>query len=465
MNMNSAKCILLVFTLMISASIIGQAVEGNLLSRWSDQSLPSSTIHDNRYNEVWGVVLDDREYAIIGTTWGTHFIDITDPANIIEVAKVQGAAIGAEIIHRDYHDYNGYLYAVCDEGSTSTLQIIDYSGLPDSVEVVYDSNELIRRAHNIFIDEDNAIMYALATAAPVIGNSPLRLYDISKPLEPTLIAEYRNIGGINMTGGGVHDAFVEDNIGYLNNGYNGFMVVDFTKPDSAVLITSLSPTDYPESGYNHSGWLNEEGTHYYMADENHGRAMKVVDVTAMPDLAISKVFDAESTSSVSIPHNQVVAGDYLYVSYYFDGLQVYDISEPSEPQRIMHYPTSSRAHVNEKYQGAWGVYPFFPSGTIIVSDMQEGLFVIEGVDKLSNINDALPALNLSIYPNPTSNHFQITGQKERISKVELINTAGMVVQKWGQSQNYLINEDIPNGLYHVRVSTSDRQISIPLIVD
>ena len=75
-----------ILALMLSTTLANsQAVEGKLLSRWNDQSLPSSTAHDNRYNEVWGVVQDDVEYAIIGTTWGTHFIDISDPSNATEV--------------------------------------------------------------------------------------------------------------------------------------------------------------------------------------------------------------------------------------------------------------------------------------------------------------------------------------------------------------------------------------------
>jgi len=30
------------------------------------------------------------------------------------------------------------------------------------------------------------------------------------------------------------------------------------------------------------------------------------------------------------------------------------------------------------YKGAWGVYPLLPSGNILVSDMQSGLFIVEG---------------------------------------------------------------------------------------
>ena len=60
--------------------------------------------------------------------------------------------LGGGVIHRDYHDFSGYLYIVCDEGSSSTLQIIDITNLPNSVNTVYDSDILFTRAHNIFID-------------------------------------------------------------------------------------------------------------------------------------------------------------------------------------------------------------------------------------------------------------------------------------------------------------------------
>ena len=123
----------------------------NLLFNWNEDTLVGSATYDNIYNEIWGVVIDNREYAIIGSTAGTHFFDVTDPSTADEVAFVKGKVTGSEIIHRDFHDYKGYLYAVADEGASS-LQIIDITTLPDSVSLVYDSSDLFERSHNIFID-------------------------------------------------------------------------------------------------------------------------------------------------------------------------------------------------------------------------------------------------------------------------------------------------------------------------
>ena len=123
-----------------------------LLYNWQDTSLVGSWAYDNVYNECWGLYVNNREIAIIGSTEGTHFFDITDPTSVSQIGFVVGGYTGAGVIHRDYHDYQGYLYAVCDEGNSSTLQIIDISNLPNSINIVYDSNDLFTKAHNIFID-------------------------------------------------------------------------------------------------------------------------------------------------------------------------------------------------------------------------------------------------------------------------------------------------------------------------
>ena len=108
------------FYILFTTTIQAQDSENiNLLYQWSVDTLIGSEAFDNVYNEVWGVVVDDREYAIIGSTAGTHFFDVTNPSTASEIAFVAGRVVGDEIIHRDYHDYQNYLYAVSDEGLSS----------------------------------------------------------------------------------------------------------------------------------------------------------------------------------------------------------------------------------------------------------------------------------------------------------------------------------------------------------
>jgi len=131
----------LLTAIYISCSLQAQdSLNISVLFHWADTSLPASTNVNNTYNEVWGFVQDGREYAVIGSTMGAHIFDVTDPINSTMVMFIPGAYQGSGVIHRDYHDYNGYLYMVGDQGQdTSTLQIAALSYLPDSAPVVYRS--------------------------------------------------------------------------------------------------------------------------------------------------------------------------------------------------------------------------------------------------------------------------------------------------------------------------------------
>lgn len=343
--------------------------EAELLGHWEDPDLIPTSWLDSRYNDVWGTVVDGVEYAIMGSTEGVHFISLADPTNPTEVAFVEGAAIGSQLVHRDYHSHDGYLYTVADEGP-STLQIINMNTLPTSVELIYDSNEFFTRSHNIYIDSLNEVLYSCGGN----GGNSLILISIEDPENPQFLAQYTTTTPFPIPR--VHDCYVRGNIAYLNCGYSGFYVVDFTNPTDPILLGTM--TDYPQSGYNHAGWLSENGEIYYLCDETHGMDVKAVDVSDHSDMNVVALFSAESTDN-QIAHNAIVKDHYLYVSYYYDGIQVFDISTPEEPCRVGFYDTFD-GDSDGFYQGAWGVYPFLPSGNILISDMNNGLFVV-GVKK------------------------------------------------------------------------------------
>lgn len=162
--------------------------------QWKDDSLEGSSFYDNTYNEVWGVVQNGEEFAIIGSTAGTHIIPLDELHGDKEPIFVSSPSSGPHVIHRDYHDYNGYLYAVCDEGrDVATLQIIDIRDIRSGVQVVYDSDELFSRAHNIFIDSATAKLYICSHKAT--SHSPMAIYDISDPVAPSLLGTYSGFGG------------------------------------------------------------------------------------------------------------------------------------------------------------------------------------------------------------------------------------------------------------------------------
>lgn len=393
------KILVMVISLPMGLSAVqAQSVSIELLYNWTNPNFAPSTVFANTYNECWGFVQGGREYGVMGSSWGTHFFDLSDPTDIRAVDSVLGAFSGPGVIHRDYHDHKGYLYAVCDEGSgISTLQIIDLQYLPDSVVLAYDSKEKFSTAHNIFIDSTRDRMYAfLVGFAP--GFSSVAVYSLEDPLDPFLLKVYN-------AGTQVHDGFVRNDTAFFNDGFNGrILMMNWADVDNPEIIGSLD--SYPDRGYNHSGWWHATRPIYVFADENHGAKMKVCDVSDPTDITVLSTFFSEADAS-SIVHNQLFRGDYLFSAHYHDGLYIHDLSDPANPQYVAHYKTYlPDDHVS--YRGAWGVYPLLPSGLVIVSDMQYGFFVFR-VNGLSLGMDAEPSsLQVQqVWPNPFSDWVRV----------------------------------------------------------
>jgi choice-of-anchor B domain-containing protein len=438
------------FILIVAIALIGISSNaqqtGTLLYNWQDTTLVGSWAYNNTYNECWGLEVNGSEIAIIGSTDGTHFFDVTDPANATQVAYVAGAYQGGGVIHRDYHDFQGYLYVVCDEGSSSTLQIIDISTLPDSVTTVYDSNALFTKSHNIYIDTATAKLYACAS------NTAIDVYSLSNPTNPTLIFSYPTGGLI----GHVHDAFVRNDTAFFNCGNDGLRVLDFsmvnTMGDQPIALAMLS--SYPDAGYNHSGWLNDDGTLYIMQDENHGYDVKILDVSDLSNISVLATFNS-GVDSQSMAHNGIIKGDLVYIPYYHDGLRVFDISDPYNPIQTWEYDTYAPSS-HASYKGAWGVYPYLSSGNIIVSDMQTGLYIIDVTSGTTHTIET--NLKPSIYPIPATNHITITNNTA--NNFTLYNSLGAKLMDVAISKNQttIKRGNLANGLYFYSLNKGGEQI-------
>ena len=417
----------------------------SLLYNWQDTTLTPSWQYDNTYNEIWGVQINGVDIAIIGSTAGTHFFNVTDPLTASQVDFVAGAYTGSDVVHRDYHDYNGYLYVVCDEGNSSTLQIIDMNNLPNSVSVVYDSNILFTKSHNIFIDTATAKLYVCAVkhTNPNNFSSAMEVYSLSNPLNPTLLYTYMDVGH-------VHDAYVRNDTAYLNCGGDGFRIVDFHYLDlpGGIAPTELaSLTSYPDAGYNHSGWLNHDRTVYVMLDENHGYDIKLLDVSDFNNITILSTFNS-GVDTNSMAHNAIIKDDWLFVSYYHDGLRIFNITDPTNPFEVLYYDTYLPNN-HSSYKGAWGVYPFwntnnFAFSSILVSDMQTGLYVFSGSFPLA-VNNLDPVKSL-VFPNPAKNQFKITNKNA--TSIILYDVFGKkVLQQNLYSEKTIKRSNISSGMY------------------
>lgn len=368
------KLVLIVcVALFLSNSALSQgSFNVTYLGNWDNENLP---VHSgNTYNDIWGFVYDYKEYAILGSVGRTHFIDVSNPPFLQEVISFPS---GINTIWRDFKTYGHYAYGVADQSTPSNpnnLQIFDYSGLPDTIVKVFDANTFFQTAHNIFIDEKNGRLYVVGSDTRPNGIIVLDL--TANPASPTLLAS------VNLPGGYVHDVYVRDNIAYCSHGFSGLYIYDMTNPTTPVLLGNL--TSYPFQGYNHASWLSDDGNFLVFADESFGRPLRIVDITDLSDLSIVSTFHSALLAPAftnSIAHNPFVRDGYAFVSYYHDGLQIFDISDVLEPVRVAYYDTHANTDYNG-YDGAWGVYPFLPSHNILISDQLNGLFVVkfDGLD-------------------------------------------------------------------------------------
>lgn len=348
----------------------------SLLFQWDNPIIEASYDGDNRYNEVFGFVVNGEEYAVIGSTLGAHIFSLKDSEEK-EVAFIEGSTSGRQVIHRDFDVYQEYLYMVADQGDQSTLQIVDLSKLPESVEVVYDTNEYIVRSHNIFIDSNARRLYscggALSGLIPGLAKpNHLSIFSLENPREPKLLLDCREQLGFWRNIGYIHDIFVRNDTAYCNAANKGMFVIDFSSLSDVKILGSLR--EYEHKGYNHQGFLHASKALYVMTDETHGMDVKMIDVSDFREMEIIDRFNSGVSANYSVPHNVYFRDDYVYVSYYADGVYVFDASNPNDVKAIFFYDTNEK-EPDKDFDGCWGVYPFLPSGKILASDMRNGLFV------------------------------------------------------------------------------------------
>lgn len=442
--MNRTIIVLILIGLFSYAVKAQDNLNMELIYHWDEGGTVASSAWGNIYNEVWGYVQDEREYAIIGTTEGTHFLDITDPSEPVEVDYVAGTQQGPIVVHRDYHNLDNYLYMVCQEGQSS-LQIADLSYLPDSVHVVYDSDEILVGSHNIFIDTTQAVLYAVFNFVTGTNNIVRwQRIDISEPENPVLIDQ-------STTGPYIHDLYVDDGLAFMNRGNTDMAVYDFNQEPPAILG---GIDGYIGQGYNHSGYPTPDLNTYVMGDETHGSPIKILDVSDLTDIEVLSTVTS-GIDELSIAHNQIVHEGRMYSAYYYDGIYAWSIEDPSNPVLLGYYDTSELNH-QQSYEGAWGVYPFLPSGNILVSDMQTGLWIFQ-LDPILSTKDDDFDIPVNLWPNPADDvlNVQTSAQVESFSVVDL--GGKVILSGKTKSQAQLDISDLAKGIYVLKLN-SDRGI-------
>lgn len=350
-------------------------------------------LHGADLNDVWGYEDEQgNEYAIVGTSKGTSIVDISNPSSPVEVFWYPGT----ESIWRDPCVYGDYAYVTTE--AHDGLLIIDLTPLPQSTNlpvVTYNgpAGQTWSSAHTCFCDSQGFAYIFGANR----GNGGVIILNLNAdPMQPIEVGTFDNWY--------CHDGYVRNDTMYLAHIYNGFFsIVDVTFKANPQLLAS-HPTP---SLFTHNIWPSTTGQYVFTTDEVSGAYIGVYDISNLN--AITEVERIQNSPGAGvIPHNTHVRGDYLVTSYYSDGIVIHDCTNPENLVKVGGYDTYNGQTTG--FDGCWGVYPFFSSGTIIASDITEGLFILgphyqkgsylKGTVTEVGSNAPLSGVQVTLYNNP-----------------------------------------------------------------
>ncbi|MFN0275423.1 MAG: choice-of-anchor B family protein [Chitinophagales bacterium] len=295
-----------------------------------------------------------NEYAIVGTEDGTSIVDITDPTDPVEVQFIDGV----NSIWREVRTWEQYAYVVTEGGGG--LLCIDLSGLPGSVETNFtDGGVGLSSGHTVFCDE-NGFVHVFGGNTSGGGDA---IFDANvDPMNPVFVGEVDTWY--------IHDGYVRGDTLWAGNIYEGqFSVWDLSDKSSPELLATQNTPD----NFTHNTWLTDDGNYLFTTDEVTNATVASYDVSDLTDIKELDQFRANPGTN-SIPHNTFVFGNFLVTAYYTDGVVITDATYPDIMIKTGEYDTSPFS--GSGFSGAWGCWPYLPSGNIIVSDMQEGLFIL-----------------------------------------------------------------------------------------
>lgn len=360
--------------------------------------------YSERLNDVRGAVHNGREYALVGVYNGFSIVDVSNPTTPVEVYFESGD----NSVWRDPFYNNGFAY--CVNETSGGLLIVDMSPLPTPGTApapanlpvsYYNGNQYPwTKAHNISFDEqDRGYIYGSN-----YGVGGVIILDFSQsgtqPIELGVWDQYY-----------VHDGFVRGDTLWAACVYEGVAaVVDISNPSAPQLLAQW----HTPSNFAHNIWPSDDNATVYTTDEVSSGFVAAYDVTDLSNVVeLDRV--NEPLSSFVIPHNAHFFNGYIVTSHYRDGLTVHDASDPSNLVLTGYYDTSPLE--GEGFNGAWGVWPYLPSGVILVTDIEEGLFIIQP--------DYVRAARLEGTVRNASNGIQLSGVYVTVSGIPQTEVTGI----------------------------------------
>ncbi|MEL6811221.1 MAG: choice-of-anchor B family protein [Bacteroidota bacterium] len=429
--------------------------------------IPWTTFNATNANDSWGWVdpQDGKEYALVGVRNGVAFVDITDPVNPVYLGKLATHTGGS--LWRDLKVYNNFVFVV-SEASGHGMQIFDLTRLRNVTNPPENFSEDAHyagfgSAHNVVINESEGYAYAVGTST--FSGGP-HFVDITDPLNPVAAGGYSAAGyshdGQVITYNGPDTDYTGREI-YIGSNTDEVVIADVTDKTNPQTISTIS---YSNIAYTHQGWVTDDHEYFVLGDEidelNFGFNTRTV-IFDISDLD-NPGFDFEYFGPTpATDHNGYVKGNEFYLAGYKAGLRVMDISDIengniTETGYFDVYPTNDTSG----YDGAWNVYPYFPSGNILITSLTfsdgsylGGMFIVRS-QQLSTEDFALKN-SIKISPNPTKDNIDIISSDITLERLQISDVLGQVL--FSEDNLDTLNKTIDissysEGIYFVNINNS-----------
>ncbi len=359
---------------------------------------PASTLANDITSYVSPV---GEEYAIIGLEKGIGFVRITNPATPIIVAVMPGLDEGGGA---DTHDANGdsghpakqgsiwrdmkvfgeYAYAVTEAANGKGLQVFDLRQI--DIGIITDVTPTTQigpnTSHTLSANSATGYLY-LSGSSNTNGFSSsggLVAINVNDPLNPITNANWK------WNGHYIHDVVVTSytqgpyagrEIAFAFGTQDGVFIIDVTNKSNMFTVANVT---YPGVRYAHDGTLSEDRKYLFVNDEldEYYNTVSTTTTYVLNVVDLNNPFYVTSFTNglPAIDHNPMVRGGFIYEANYRSGLRVYDISDVHSVIETGYYDTYPADDL-KGFNGAWGVDSSLPSGTVIISDIESGLFVLD----------------------------------------------------------------------------------------
>jgi choice-of-anchor B domain-containing protein len=393
-----------------------------------------------------------REYALVGCQTGLSIVDVTNPVLPVEKQLIPGT----NSFWREVKVWGKYAY-VTTEGGSLGLQIINLSKLPGTIPVAdykYWKGSgaianMISRLHTLHIDNGYAYLNGVNGGSGLFGGACI-IASLADPWNPVYMGNTQ----LSFTGSSryVHDCFIRNDTLWGAHIYGGFFSVINVSNKSNPSLIGMGTVTTP-GAFTHNAWLNTSGNRtLFTTDEVSGSYMTSYDVSNPSNITeLDRV--QRNPGSGAIVHNTHIKNNYAIVSWYQEGVAIIDVSRPDNMIITGYYDTYPQGTGNS-FNGCWGVYPFLPSGNIVASDINNGLFVltptyVRGCYLEGTVNDTCSG---NVIPNVTVtiNGAAITKQG-KVSGIYKTGTAtagtySVTFSKAGYQSKTIANVTLTNGV-------------------